>query len=207
MLIKVCGMREDRNLEDLKAVGPDFIGLIFYPKSSRNVNRTPTPTQKGDFGPAKKVGVFVKENVNEIKQVAKDFGLEYVQLHSGESPEFCREIKTAGLKIIKVFSISESADFAQTRAFEGIVDYFLFDTATQSYGGSGKKFKWELLKAYKGETPYLLSGGIGPEDVEEAVNLHLPLLAGIDINSKFETAPGIKDIKKAQKAIETTHKK
>ena len=193
-LVKVCGMRDAENIREVEALGIDLMGFIFWPKSSRYVSERPAylPTN------CKRVGVFVDEDIETVKRIADDYALDYIQLHGHESPEYCAQLK--GLKLIKAFNIATTEDFKQTEPYTGIVDYFLFDTKGKSVGGNGEKFDWSVLSAYDGNTPFLLSGGIGPDDAEVLTSHFSPLTSkkcvGIDLNSRFEIAPGLKDINK-----------
>ena len=194
MMVKVCGMREAENIREVEALGIDLMGFIFWPKSGRYVSERPAylPTN------CKRVGVFVDEDIETVKRIAEDYALDYIQLHGHESPEYCAQLK--GLKLIKAFNIATTEDFKQTEPYTGIVDYFLFDTKGKSVGGNGEKFDWSVLSAYDGNTPFLLSGGIGPDDAEVLTSHFSPLTSkkcvGIDLNSRFEIAPGLKDINK-----------
>lgn len=193
-LVKVCGMRDAENIREVEALGIDLMGFIFWPKSSRYVSERPAylPTN------CKRVGVFVDEDIETVKRIAEDYALDYIQLHGHESPEYCAQLK--GLKLIKAFNIATTEDFKQTEPYTGIVDYFLFDTKGKSVGGNGEKFDWSVLSAYDDNTPFLLSGGIGPDDAEVLTSHFSPLTSkkcvGIDLNSRFEQAPGLKDINK-----------
>ena len=193
-------MKYTENREEVEKLPVDLLGYIFYPPSKRYVGENP---QEGLFNSAKpKVGVFVDENAFEILGLAKNLGFEWVQLHGKENPKTCQLLKNQGLKIIKAFSVDESFQFHKTKPFERIVDYFLFDTKSNLPGGSGKKFDWKILNKYEGNTPFLLSGGIKPEDAEEIKKIDHPQLAGVDLNSGFEDEPGIKNIEKLNKFIE-----
>ena len=198
-LVKVCGMREAENIREVEALGIDLMGFIFWPKSSRYVSERPAylPTN------CKRVGVFVDEDIETVKRIAEDYALDYIQLHGHESPEYCAQLK--GLKLIKAFNIATTEDFKQTEPYTGIVDYFLFDTKGKSVGGNGEKFDWSVLSAYDGNTPFLLSGGIGPDDAEVLTSHFSPLTSkkcvGIDLNSRFEIAPGLKDINKLKEFL------
>ena len=193
-LIKVCGMREAENIREVEALGIDWLGLIFWPKSSRYVSERP------DYLPrnAKRVGVFVDEDTETIKQIADDYALDLIQLHGHESPEQISHLSplTSHLSIIKAFSIATTEDLEQIGAYEGLVDYFLFDTKGPSVGGNGVQFDWQVLAHYHGKTPFLLSGGIGPEDAERIRAFYHPQCIGIDLNSRFEISPGFKDVQK-----------
>ena len=193
MEIKVCGMREAENIREVEALGIDLMGFIFWPKSSRYVNERPAylPTQ------CKRVGVFVDEDIETIKKIADEYVLDYIQLHGSESPEQISHLLTfspSHLHIIKAFNIATATDLEATKPYEGLVDYFLFDTKGKSVGGNGEKFDWCVLDDYIGETPFLLSGGIGPDDAERVKAFHHPKCIGIDLNSKFEISPALKDV-------------
>ena len=143
--------------------------------------------------PLKKVGVFVNTSFEELVETAAFFRLDYLQLHGNETPEDCHALQKRGYSLIKAFQIATACDLEQTTNYEGRVDYFLFDTKCNSYGGSGKQFDWSVLEAYRGKTPFLLSGGIRPESAGAIRSFRHPRLAGIDLNSGFETAPALKD--------------
>ena len=191
--IKVCGMREPDNIRTISALLPDYLGFIFYPASKRYAGDL-SPEIRAEI-PAfvKKVGVFVNENEDKLITTCSAYGIGTVQLHGDESPEFCEKLAEMGLRIIKVFSIGGSLDTGKILPYRESCSYFLFDTDTDTYGGSGKQFEWGLLKDYTLEIPFFLSGGIGGEDAEKIRNLAHPMLFGVDINSRFETSPGIKD--------------
>lgn len=196
LVIKVCGMREAENIREVEALGINWLGLIFWPKSSRYVSERP------DYLPqhVKRVGVFVDENLDTVRKKADDYVLDLIQLHGSETPDYIRALKAPSsinpltLSIIKAFNIATAHDLEQTKDYEGIVDYFLFDTKGPSVGGNGVQFNWDVLKDYHGKTPFLLSGGIGPEDAERIHAFHHPQCIGIDLNSRFELSPGLKDI-------------
>ena len=196
MIGKVCGMRDAENIHEVEALGIDLIGFIFWPKSSRYVSERPAylPTN------CKRVGVFVDEDIEVVKKIAQDYALDYIQLHGNETPDYCALLK--GHKLIKAFNIATAEDFVKTKPYEGIVDYFLFDTKGKSVGGNGEKFDWSVLDDYHGTTPFILSGGIGPDDTARIRSFHHPQLAGIDLNSKFEDAPALKNIQKLKTFLE-----
>lgn len=219
--IKVCGMRDADNVRAVAALDIDFLGFIFYPKSPRYAQKavpetelmtnTATASRRNDMVMRKpqRVGVFVDETPQAIIAHIHNDQLDYVQLHGHELPEMIDHLKRAvisdnhhSLKVIKAFSISKPDDLLQTKAYEGVADLFLFDTPTESYGGSGKKFDWQMLQAYDGHTPFLLSGGIGPEDTDRIRTFEHPQCIGIDLNSRFETAPGIKDVEALRRFTE-----
>ena len=173
-----------------------WMGFIFWSKSSRYVSEKP------DYLPTKckRVGVFVDEDIEVVKKIAQDYALDYIQLHGNETPDYCALLK--GHKLIKAFNIATTEDFVKTKPYEGIVDYFLFDTKGKSVGGNGTKFDWSVLDDYHGTTPFILSGGIGPDDAARIRAFHHPQLAGIDLNSKFEDAPALKNIQKLKTFLE-----
>ena len=188
MIIKVCGMRDAQNIRDVESLGVDWIGMIFWPKSKRYVAEVPSYLPEH----LKKVGVFVDSTLDDILQHISDYQLDIIQLHGQESPDFAKALKPH--TIIKAFNIEKADDLLQTEKYEGIADYFLFDTKGKMVGGNGQKFDWSILTAYQGKTPFLLSGGIGPEDAESVRSFHHPRCIGIDLNSRFESEPGFKDI-------------
>ena len=189
-------MRDAQNIRDVEALGIDWIGMIFWPKSKRFVAEVPSYLPKR----LKKVGVFVDATLDDILQHISDYRLDIIQLHGQESPDFAKSLKPH--TIIKAFNIEKADDLIQTEKYEGIADYFLFDTRKPLRevggwlppGGTGEKFDWSVLTAYRGKTPFLLSGGIGPKDAESVKSFHHPKCVGIDLNSRFESEPGFKDI-------------
>lgn len=192
---KICGLKDPANIAAiLSDIRPDYAGLIFYRGSSRYVGNLP-PEQLPVFpAETKKVGVFVNQSAEEIVQATADYGLQLLQLHGSESAEFCRSIRqTTGLPVIKAFSVGETFDFAKLTDYEPTVDFFLFDTQGKNHGGNGITFNWQLLEDYPFTKPFFLSGGIGTEHAEALKTLSLPALHAIDVNSRFETAPGMKN--------------
>ncbi len=213
MKIKVCGLNDPANIEELAHLPIDFMGFIFYKKSPRYARdgnfRTWMAGNRNVLGKIKRVGVFVNAEIEEILNKVHDFELDYVQLHGEESPEYCREIQSfwatstlRSARFIKAFAVDADLDFAQTRAYEGICSLFLFDTKTPQHGGSGLSFDWQLLEKYKENTPFLLSGGIGEEDAAAIRGLNFPQLYGVDVNSRFEVKPGVKDVEKVGRFLE-----
>lgn len=193
MKIKVCGMKHPQNISDLSNLSVDYIGFIFYPKSPRYCDNM---DDIGLLENINKVGVFVNENIETVIQKIKEYNLSCVQLHGKESVEYCILLKEKmpDIHIFKAFSIADSSDFIETERYTNAVDYFLFDTKTELFGGSGKKFDWRILNSYKGKIPFLLSGGIGQSDVADIKQIQHPSFYGIDLNSRFEIEPGLKDI-------------
>lgn len=195
MIIKVCGMRNAENIREVEALRPDWLGLIFWPQSSRYVSEMPTylPTK------AKRVGVFVDADIETVRQTAVDYTLDIVQLHGKERPEYADQLRN--WTVIKAFNIATAEDLDQTRTYEGHVDYFLFDTKAKLVGGNGQKFDWHVLDHYQGGIPFLLAGGIGSDDIKNVMTFHHSKCIGIDLNSRFETEPGIKDVNKLREFI------
>lgn len=188
--IKVCGMTDGENIRAVEALGVDLIGFIFYPGSPRCVRETPSYLPRR----AKRVGVFVDASRDEILRRHDTYRFDYVQLHGGESPEFCARLREQdGLKVIKAFGIAEEAVRLTVAGYEGACDLFLFDTKTPGHGGSGQRFDWSIMDDYEEKTRFILSGGLGLDTVETLHDFIYPFLAGFDLNSRFETAPGIKD--------------
>ena len=189
MLVKVCGITEQHQLDELdNMLGIHFIGNIFYPASKRYVKNTLLATTNTE-----KVGVFVNETVSSIIETCRRYEIQIVQLHGDESLNFCEQLSTH-FKVIKAIPIDTTTDFESLKTYESVVDYFLLDTKTVDYGGSGKKFDWNMLTRYQLKTPFILSGGISFNDVEHLKNISHPAFIGIDINSRFEHSPGIKNI-------------
>jgi phosphoribosylanthranilate isomerase len=190
-------MRDPENIREAEKLAIDLMGFIFWHKSSRNVSEMPSylPTRQ------KRVGVFVDADIKEVTEKAKEYALDLIQLHGKETPDYIQRLRSLcplrgdrATAIIKALNIADAEDLAQTAQYEGIVDYFLFDTKSKLVGGNGTQFDWSVLHAYQGDTPFILSGGIGPDDAEKVKNFQHPMCAGIDLNSRFETAPALKDI-------------
>lgn len=192
MIIKVCGMTDQQNLNELLGLQPDWFGMIFYPHSKRFMENT---SPKSDQN-VKRIGVFVNATENKILTTAKDYNLDGIQLHGEEDPLLCARLKQEDFMVIKAFSIDDDFDFTQTKKYQNHVDYFLFDTKGKMPGGNGISFNWELMDKYKGSTPFLLAGGIGSENIEQLKSFHHPQFVGVDINSRFEITPGLKNIEK-----------
>lgn len=193
MEVKVCGMREEKNIKGIAALMPDYMGFIFYKPSPRYagdmLNRDVLDSIDSNII---KVGVFVNEERASLLETVRRYGLDMVQLHGDESPEYCRSLKEEGLGVIKAFFPGGDKDPAITGSYNDC-DYHLFDNRGSGWGGSGKSFDWELLKGYRLDKPFFLGGGIGPGDISLITGLQGTLPRVIDINSGFETAPGLKD--------------
>lgn len=207
MKIKVCGMREEANIRALAELKPDYMGLIFYAASKRFVEQANVGLLK-DLSPDIKItGVFVDEDLAVVLQKVKHYGLKAIQLHGSETPEYCRSLKKAvkneiaGVELIKAFGIDENFDFKILELYESEVDYLLFDTKTPAHGGSGLKFNWMVLDNYHLDKPYFLSGGISLENLNQLTTIKDHRLYAVDVNSKFETSPGVKNIEQISRAI------
>ena len=239
MIVKVCGMRDADNVQQVAQLGVDMMGFIFYPKSPRCFEdlkdskdskdaKDDTKDSEDDFfvlprseadENVKRVGVFVNAEFPDIERQILRLGLDAVQFHGNESPEFCKDFQkknedflfnyikpwldkhglpfhTKPLQVIKAISVSTAEDIQKYKEYVGAVDLFLFDTKCKTVGGSGQQFDWQVLEQYDGDVPFLLSGGIGPEDAEKVKEFHHPKCVGIDLNSKFEIEPGLKDVEK-----------
>jgi len=192
--IKVCGLTDPQNIKKIVDLGVDFIGLIFYDQSKRYV---------GDFvdanyiksltGRVNKVGVYVNEDIETVLEDVEDMDLQYVQLHGEETPAYCAKVRKHA-KVIKAFGINSKFEFDVLKKYEKDVNWFLFDTKTTDYGGSGQKFDWKLLKKYKLKKPAIISGGISLDDAIQIKKLPYKFIKAVDLNSKFEEEPGIKDV-------------
>jgi phosphoribosylanthranilate isomerase len=214
-------MRDGENIRQVAELGVDWIGMIFWDKSLRNVTMIPTHAgiipDRSSLSPLtthhtpQRVGVFVDEMAQNIITRVVNFKLDLVQFHGHETPTLIRNLRQTidpdirpGIKFIKAISVSSRDDIAAYKDYEDCVDYFLFDTQKApkeagdrlQQGGTGQQFDWSLLDAYDGDKPFLLAGGIGPDDVESIRNFQHPKCIGIDLNSRFETEPGLKDIEK-----------
>ena len=207
-------MRDAQNIREVSQLGVDMIGMIFYPKSPRYVEMQSSHAGiipdyvkediniKSAKSPAR-VGVFVDDMVQNIVTRVVNYHLDYVQLHGNEPREMCENLRLTldpdirpGIKIIKAISVSDASDIQKYKEYVGAVDLFLFDTKCKTVGGSGRQFDWQVLEQYDGEIPFLLSGGIGPEDASRLHAFHHPKCIGIDLNSRFEIEPGVKDVEK-----------
>lgn len=202
MKIKVCGMRNKENIQALLELNPDYIGFIFYDKSPRFVgeafvNEIPVLIPEK----IKKVGVFVNARTSYVTGKIAKYNLDVVQLHGGESSEYCKNLKEKNILIIKAFNLHETFDFTVLKEYENSCEFYLFDTKVPTYGGSGRKFDWKILEKYDYHKPFFLSGGIDIGDVDEIKKLKEPDMITLDINSRFEKSPGLKDVELIEKFI------
>lgn len=196
MKLKVCGMRDSQNIRELVMLKPDYIGFIFYSGSPRNVGEVLSRAVLQEIPKEiKKVGVFVDPSLHEIKWQIKTYGLDAIQLHGDETPEFAAEVKALGIEVIKAFSIgNEDFDAAQLEPYKKHVDFFLFDTRSKLKGGSGEAFDWTRLKDYDNEISFFLSGGLSLKNIGNLKELKGLNIHAIDVNSRFEISPGMKDL-------------
>jgi phosphoribosylanthranilate isomerase len=197
--LKVCGMGSSKNILEVAALQPDYLGFIFYEKSSRNFKGV-LPSLDTRI---KKTAVFVDASFEFVRDKVREFDFQAVQLHGKESPLFCERVKSLGVEVFKVFSVKSDFDFSLLQPYEKAVDYFLFDTKGNHPGGNGTTFDWTVLKGYPSKTPFILSGGIGLEEnaaLKELLKTDLPIYA-VDVNSKFEIAPALKDVKKLSEFV------
>lgn len=192
--LKICGMKQAANIAAVAELQPDYLGFIFYQKSPRFISEVSAELIKYVPSSIKTVGVFVNEDLNVVKQNIIKYNLKAIQLHGKEEATYCNELKSTGVEIIKAFGIDETFDFAKLELYLSAVDYFLFDTQTPAHGGSGKVFNWKLLANYTYEKPYFLSGGIDLEHSIAIKKITDSRLYAIDVNSKFEVEPGLKDL-------------
>lgn len=209
MLLKVCGLKDPENIKQVAVLKPDYMGFIFYPHSKRFVG--------DDFvlpfisPEIKKVGVFVNATASFIIDKVDEYKLDLIQLHGDEKPEFC-EVLNHIVPVIKAFGIDESFDFEKLEDYKTKCSYFLFDTKTKEYGGSGKQFDWKILEKFDNSVPFFLSGGIGVEEIEKLEDWNPDSYRdgklkhyGVDVNSRFEIETGLKDIKQLEKIILMKH--
>ncbi len=209
MKIKVCGMRDSENIIRLTELKPDYMGLIFYPRSSRYAESPDAQLLVTLPDSIKLVGVFVDATIQEIVKKVKEFRLDAVQLHGSESVAYCSELRKSltetingrQVEIFKAFGLSADFNFEILNDYMPVCDFFLFDTKTSSHGGSGIVFDWELLAKYSGPKPYFLSGGLSPENISGISKFADKYLYGVDLNSKFEIEPGLKNIDSLKQAF------
>lgn len=195
--LKVCGMRDDDNILAIADLKPDYMGFIFYSQSPRFVGKD-FEFLFGIPESIKKVGVFVNESSEEMIRQYKRLSLDYLQLHGNELVAQCEELKNAGVKIIKAFSVGEDFDFEMINPYQSFVNYFLFDTKGKYYGGNGRTFDWSVLKKYNQQTPFFLSGGISPCNAADVLRLEGLNIQAVDVNGGVEINPGLKDVIKVE---------
>lgn len=202
--LKVCGMKYQDNIELIAALQPDYLGFIFYKKSARHFDSESIPKLPKSI---KKTGVFVNENIDVVIDKITTHNLQAIQLHGEESPEYCKQLQSKNIEIIKVFSINVEFNFEVLKPYEAVCDYFLFDTKGKLPGGNGYTFDWNVLNNYPSTKPFFLSGGIGLEEIEKIKEFAQSSVSkycyAIDVNSKFETEPGLKNIDLLRKFKDT----
>ncbi|MBC7570036.1 MAG: phosphoribosylanthranilate isomerase [Spirosoma sp.] len=202
MKIKVCGMRDADNLRNVAALGPDFIGFIFYDQSPRFVgNVLDEEVVKELPRSIQKVGVFVNASPDYILRMVKKYDFQYVQLHGTETPDFCRSLRNRGISLIKAFRVDGSFNFSMLNNYKAHCDFFLFDAKGEHPGGNGISFDWGVMRNYDNEKPFFISGGIGLYNLDQLDQLKGLKLYGVDVNSQVETSPGVKDIDKLRELI------
>jgi len=200
--IKVCGLTDPDNTLEIALTLPDYMGFIFYPGSERYAGNQPPGSLFSNIPPGiLKTGVFVNAGLSLVTEKMFTYGFDLIQLHGDESPVYCNILKKEGATIIKAFGISLCFNFSMLEKYTEVCDYFLFDTKVRSYGGSGIRFDWNILNEYTLNKQFFLGGGIGPEDVSLIKKIDHDKLFAIDINSRFESSPGIKDCKKVKDFI------
>ncbi|TAH25206.1 MAG: phosphoribosylanthranilate isomerase [Cytophagales bacterium] len=203
MKLKVCGMKYPNNIQEVASLEIDYMGFIFYPKSKRYVGEDiELSVIKAIPSRIKPVAVFVNESKERIIELAKKYNFNILQLHGNESPDFVSDMSSLGFIIIKAFAIDTKFNFELTRKYETYTDYFLFDTKSDSYGGTGESFDWNLLSKYHQETPFFLSGGLSIDNISSIKNFNELNIHALDLNSKFESEPGLKKIDLIKKAIQ-----
>lgn len=200
MKIKVCGLRDAENIKAVASLAPDYIGFIRYERSPRYVNNLDDADLSNLPESILKTGVFVNESAENVQQLIDKYGLNAIQLHGNESADFAAAFKNK-VVVLKAFGVDENFDFRQLENYVGNVDFFLFDTKTAAHGGSGETFNWSTLNGYKLDVPFFLSGGLSLGNLQEIKNIKHPQFYGVDLNSRFETSPGMKDIEKLKKAF------
>ena len=197
MYIKVCGMRDAQNIRDVEALGVDILGFIFWPGSKRYVSARP------DYLPVKaeRAGVFVNASPEEVVQKVKEYGLHYVQLHGDEDLSYVTNLQKLLRssvdnmpRIVRAIQVASRSKVLKAMMWDGFVDGILFEAPTTGYGGSGISFDWSLLSSYRGNTPFFITGGIGPQSLDALLEFEHPQWIGVDLNSRFESSPALKDI-------------
>lgn len=201
--IKICGLRDPENIRGVLALQPDYIGFICYPASKRFVGSSLDAGWVAQLEGTNKTGVFVDADEQQVMTHVKRYGFHTIQLHGNEDAAYCTRLHATGITVIKAFGIDEQFDWARLGEYEDAVAYYLFDTRSQQHGGTGIRFDWRLLAGYTSEKPFFLSGGLDAENIHEALKIGDSRLYALDLNSKFETAPGIKDIELLKQTLQT----
>ena len=201
MLVKVCGLNNRNNILDISKMNIDLMGFIFYNNSPRYFNNALNFDEVRQIPKTiKKVGVFVNASINNLLNTIAHYDLDFVQLHGNENPEYCKELMQY-VKVIKTISVNDKNSILEINNYTNVCTYFLFDTASPSYGGTGHPFNWQLLEETTIDIPFFISGGVSIENITEIKNLNFKNFVGVDVNSKFEINPGLKDLNKIQQLI------
>jgi phosphoribosylanthranilate isomerase len=200
MKIKVCGLNHTENIESVAALSPDYMGFIFYKKSPRFIDNVNGEILKKIRADIAKTAVFVNETSENIVKLISAYNFDAIQLHGDESPDFCNSFRH-NVSVIKAFGLTANFDFEKLKDYIDKVDFFLFDAETDLHGGSGNTFDWSVLNKYNLDVPFFLSGGISIDNIEQVKNINHPQLYGVDLNSKFERSPGVKDLSLLEKAF------
>lgn len=209
MMIKVCGMRDAQNIREVDALGVDMFGFIFWKGSKRYCESKPEHLPAAN----KRVGVFVNAAISEIVEKVREYELYIIQLHGDEDLAYVtrlhKELDAASVKrplVIRAIQVSSRSQVIKANMWDGFVDGILFETPTNGYGGSGESFDWSLLSSYRGKAPFFLTGGIGPNSIEALKEFSHPQWIGVDLNSRFEVEPGLKDINKLKVFVDELRK-
>jgi phosphoribosylanthranilate isomerase len=206
--IKVCGLRDPGNIEQVCRLGPDMVGYIFYPHSGRYVGADPDPAMfRIPRPPVRKVGVFVNEPLLAVQRTFEKYHLDLVQLHGEESPEYCMALAGSEIPVIKAFGPGIIGNREEIAEYVEQVSYFLFDSRGPGYGGTGEQFDWDLLQRFSIPFPFILSGGLAPEDASRISVLEHDWLWGVDLNSRFERSPGLKEVELLEHFMQKIRKK
>lgn len=200
MKIKVCGMKNPENIEAVAALAPDYMGFICYDLSPRFIAALPSDVIEALPSSIYKTAVFVNESAEKIRLLIQQFGFNAVQLHGQEEPAFCDALRDQAT-VFKAFGVDNYFDFNQLNAYVSHVDYFMFDTKTEGHGGSGKTFDWEILNKYQLDVPFFICGGLSLDNLEKVKQIKHPAFYGVDLNSRFETEPGLKDADRLREAF------
>lgn len=206
MKVKVCGLRDEKNIIELAGLMPSYMGFIFYKYSKRYAGNMLSSITDKVPPTIKKVGVFVDEDPLKLRAICRDYKLDYVQLHGDEDTAYVKSLSEHGIGIIKAFRIDSSFSLDSVKSYLGICNYFLFDKAGDLKGGTGLKFDWSIISNYSLEVPFFLSGGIGPDDIAALGEIDNKYLHAVDINSRFELEPGLKNIKTISRFIDEIRK-
>ncbi|TAE31026.1 MAG: phosphoribosylanthranilate isomerase [Cytophagales bacterium] len=202
MNIKVCGLRDAENLNEVAALSPDFVGFIFYDKSPRFVGESlDVDVVRALPRWVRKVGVFVNASPEFVIRSVKKYDLQYAQLHGNETPDFCKSLRMRGINIIKAFRVDESFNFSMLNNYKQHCDFFLFDAKGEQPGGNGVQFDWSVMSRYDNDKPFFISGGIGLHNLADLDQIRHLKLYGVDVNSQVEVSPGVKDMEKIRELI------